>query len=76
MDQGLIKKIAKKVSRQFPEMQGVRPTVRRQSTPNNDPQFLLTFKGEANLPGGRTMKRIVRVVADPKGKVLRMSTSR
>lgn len=76
MDQGLIKKITKKVSRQFPEMQGVRPTVRRQSTPNNGQQFLLTFKGEANLPGGRTMKRIVRVVADPKGKVLRMSTSR
>ena len=76
MDQGIIQKITKKVARQFPEMQGVRPAIRQQSTPNNTKQFTLTYKGMANLPGGKTMKRIVRVVADPKGKVIRMSTSR
>ena len=76
MDQGIIEKITKKVTRQFPEMQGVRPAIRQHATRNNGEQFTLTYKGTANLPGGKTMKRIVRVVADPKGKVIRMSTTR
>ncbi len=52
-------------------MEGVRPTVK----PEKD-HYVVTFKGAAELPNGKSMKRIVRVVADENGDVVRMSTSR
>ena len=39
-------------------------------------RFLLTFKANGQGPGGQTIQRIVRVVADAQGKVLKISTSR
>lgn len=77
MDQNAMKKVTRKVTRQFPELKGARPTIKRQAAVGNGKeQFVLTYKGEAELPGGRTIKRIVRVVADSSGKVIRMSTSK
>lgn len=69
-------KINKQVSRQFPELSGVEPSVQVQRAPDDDSRFLLTYRGSAELPGGRRLKRIVRVVADAAGHVLRISTSR
>lgn len=69
-----VSKISRQVSKTFPEMRGVRPTVRRES--GDDSRFLLTFKGKADLPGGKKLSRIVRVVADERGRILRISTSR
>ncbi len=40
------------------------------------PLFLLTFKGRGQGPGGRSIVRIVRVIADERGKVLKISTSK
>ncbi len=75
MQNGSIAKVTRQVLRTFPEMEGVEPTVRAQ--PASDlPQFILTYKGKASLPGGKTLTRIVRVVADDRGQVLRISTSR
>jgi hypothetical protein len=76
MDSNIKKRIARKVSRSFPEMDGVKPSVREQGGKNGHAQYLLIFKGKASLPGGKTMNRIVRVVADASGKIIRMSTSR
>ncbi len=77
MNREAINKVSQKVSKQFPEMKSVRPTVRSESKSNNGKQkFSLTYKGKANLPNGRTISRIVRVVADESGKVIRMSTSK
>jgi len=73
MDKAKIEKISRKVRRQFPEMEGVQPTVRQSG---NTEQFILTYKGKAELPGGRSIPRIVRVTADDRGHVLRMSTSK
>ena len=39
-------------------------------------QYVLTFRGSGQGPGGRVINRIVRVVADDRGKVLKVSTSR
>jgi hypothetical protein len=50
----------------------VRPAVKSEE----GQRYLVTFKGTAELPDGKSMKRIVRVVADEKGDVIRMSTSR
>ncbi len=75
MENGPISKVTRQVLRTFPEMEGVEPTVRAQ--PSEDmPQFVLTYKGKASLPGGKILTRIVRVVADARGQVLRISTSR
>lgn len=72
-----VSQITRKVVEQFPEMEGTEPAVRRQGAPGNGTaQYLLTYKGVAELPGGRSMKRIVRVVADEDGRVIRISTSR
>jgi len=75
-----IDSIAKQVYRQFPEIKEARPVVQSQAgakTPGAAAdQFLLTFKGHGQGPGGQTIQRIVRVVADGRGKVIKISTSR
>jgi len=72
-----IAKVSRKVSKQFPEMKSVRPSVRSQSSSKNGNQrYTLTYKGKAALPGGREISRIVRVVTDENGKVFKMSTSK
>jgi hypothetical protein len=76
METDVQNRIARQVVRSFPEMNGVTPSVRRQSEKHGQSQFLLVFKGKASLPGGRTLTRIVRVVADESGNIVRMSTSR
>ena len=72
--------IARQVYRQFPEVRDARPQVQNQAgakTPGMDSsRFVLTFKGKGQGPGGQSIVRIVRVVADDRGKVLKISTSR
>jgi hypothetical protein len=77
MDRDAIARVTKQVARTFPEMSGARPAVKTQTAPSGGhEQYLLTFKGKAPLPGGRELTRIVRVVADDRGQILRISTSR
>ncbi len=72
--------IARQVYRQFPEIKEARPAVQNQpgaktlGAPGG--RFVLTFKGKGQGPGGQSIVRIVRVVADERGKVLKISTSR
>lgn len=72
--------IARQVYRQFPEVKNVRPAVQSQAAskaPAGTPgRYLLTFRGAGAGPGGQSILRIVRVVADERGKVIKMSTSR
>ena len=74
MKDSAIAKIEREVSREFSEMKGVRPAVKRQG--NGDEHYVLTFKGKADLPGGRKISRVVRVVADERGRIIKMSTSK
>ncbi len=77
MHKSLVEQISREVARSFPEMVGVRPTVRRQEAGRNaNPQYLLVYKGKADLPGGRLLNRIVRVVVDERGRIVRISTSK
>jgi hypothetical protein len=71
-----ISKVKKEVRNQFPEMTGVKPSIRKQEMRDGDEQYLLTFKGKADLPGGRKISRVVRVVADERGRILKLSTSK
>jgi hypothetical protein len=75
MEKGTVQKVSRQVVRTFPEMDGITPTVRSQPG-GPEGNFLLTYKGKAALPGGKSLTRIVRVVADDRGRILRISTSR
>jgi len=75
MDPDAIERVTREVVRTYAEMRGVSPTVRRE-TRSAQEQYILTYKAKVNLPGGKTMNRIVRVTADPRGRVERISTSR
>ncbi|MBI5293282.1 MAG: hypothetical protein HY872_15515 [Chloroflexi bacterium] len=73
--------IAKEVYQKFPELKGVRPDVQNQpvpsaKTPGEGERYLLTFKGVSVLAGTGRLVRVVRVTADGRGRVLKMSTSR
>ncbi len=77
MEKKVVSKISRKVAKTFPEMRHVQPTIRKQpGSSRQSPRFVLTFKGKADLPGGKRLTRIVRVVADERGEIIRMSTSR
>ncbi len=76
-----IDSISRQVYRQFPEIRDARPSVHNQAGAKSagiggSNQYVLTFRGAGRGPGGRTINRIVRVVADDRGKVLKVSTSR
>ena len=75
-----IQSIAQQVHHQFPEIQDLRPTVQSQPgakvTGAAADRFVLTFRGRGQGPGGKSIPRIVRVVADDRGKIVKISTSR
>ncbi len=81
---GSVKSISVSVYKKFPELTGVIPSIKKQTIPNtkaspkiNDTfRYLLTYKGVASMPGGHTMHKIVRVVANNKGKVVKMTLSK
>jgi hypothetical protein len=75
MDRDLLQKINHKVVSNFPEMRGVSPSLKREQT-RSGLRFRLTYKGKVELPEGRTMKRVIHVLADERGKILRMSASK
>ena len=86
LDRTHIKAITDRVCRRFPELKGISPNVRTQATPKSGrnsksghrakSRFLLTFSGSASLPGGKSMQRVVRVIANSKGKVLKIALSK
>ena len=82
-----IETITKQVYREFPEMKDAKPMVQDQpgvkqaKTPGaastaEANRFLLTFKGKALGPSGQSIVRIVRVVANERGQVIKISTSK
>jgi len=73
--------ISRQMYRQFPEIKDARPIIQNQAGAKaagvgGSEQYVLTFRGSGQGPGGRVINRIVRVVADDRGKVLKVSTSR
>jgi len=71
MESSAIDRVCQSVYRQFPELKGVRPSVRQSET-----NFLLIFSGKVKTADGKTLPRTVRVTANEKGNVLKLSTSR
>lgn len=85
MEPKTIEALTRKIHRQFPEVAGVRPKVRKQPIPKSDQaekadadqqNYLLTFNTVGKGPGGQNIPRWIRVVATPQGKILKISTSK
>lgn len=77
MDAKKIDSVSKQVRHTYPEMDGCMPSVKRQPSPaDGSDTFMLTYRGRASLPGGKSLSRIVRVVTDANGRILRISSSK
>lgn len=81
MDQKLIKSISSQVYRRFPEMAGSQPQVRLQASPQpksiaSDSTYLLTFRSTVEAHDGKRIARVVRVIANSQGRILKVTTSR
>jgi hypothetical protein len=80
----IIKNISDQVYRRFPEVAGVKPTIKKQpggknksgKSENGSFHILLTFRGSVDVGDGKRMVRLVRVVVDNRGDILKMTTSR
>jgi len=77
MDPKLIEKISRKVFTQFPELKGSKPKIKQSKSLSSQPSnYVLTYNIISKDIQGHKIPRHVRVVADSKGKILKMSTSR
>ena len=72
MDTKILQQLCNSIYRQFPDLNGEKPTVRNQGT---DKQLLI-FKGYATTVDGNRLPRTVRVVAAHDGSILKLTTSR
>jgi hypothetical protein len=79
MDSKTISGIKQQIYRQFPEVAGEEPSVKSQASaksPGNPPTYLITFKGRVAQTSGPSFSRMVRVVANDQGRILKVTTSR
>jgi len=72
MDKEVIAKICEKVYKRFPETEKKKPKVK----PYDGDLSLLLFNYKVKTADGLSMSRTVRVIATPKGKIIKMTTSR
>jgi hypothetical protein len=72
MNPQILSSVCKQVYRKFPEVSGTQPKV--QTRPEGN--LHLVFTGMAKAADGHLIPRTVRVVINPDGKILRMTTSR
>jgi hypothetical protein len=70
IENSTVEKISQRVYREYPEMRGARPSVSQAGD-----RCTLIYKASVRTPAG-PMARVVRVVADERGRIVRMSTSK
>ena len=70
----------KEIYRRFPEVKGKKPSIRKRQLPKTrsiarSNTYLLTYKSQALTVTNRSMPYCVRVVANEKGKILKITMS-
>ena len=70
-----IDKISQEVYEKHPDLKGVKPKITPREGENSS-DTLLIFQKKISGPGGKKINRIVRAVADEKGKIKKISTSK
>ncbi|HID85136.1 MAG TPA: hypothetical protein EYP54_08575 [Anaerolineales bacterium] len=78
LDEKRLHLINRRVYRDFPEFRGARPIVRRLRTAREGqpPRVLLLYRRRVTTADGKRLTRMVRVLATPKGKILKITTSK
>jgi hypothetical protein len=85
MDPKIAESITDQIYKRFPEVDGVKPTIKKQQIPDSQKHkgrgsikhnYLFTFKRNVKGPGNQKIIRWIRVVATPKGKIVKVSTSK
>jgi hypothetical protein len=71
----LLRPARQRLAREFPELAGASAQVTPQGSGGNA-RYLVVFRGQVAVPGGRRLERIVRATVDGRGKILKWSTSR
>jgi|WetSurMetagenome_2_1015567.scaffolds.fasta_scaffold1162514_1 hypothetical protein len=66
----IVETINQRVIREYPEMRGCRPSITSEKE-----RYTLLYRSRVSTPAG-DLARVVRVVADERGHILRMSTSK
>ena len=75
MQPKLIDKISQEVYEKHPDLKDVKPKIAPREGENSS-DTLLIFQKKISGPGGKKINRIVRAVADEKGKIKKISTSK
>jgi hypothetical protein len=80
MDDKHLDSICKQIYKRFPEVSGSLPKIQSQKSPLGSgdaaSQYLLVFQGNRAAADGKSIHRIVRVVASEQGRILKVTTSR
>ncbi len=81
MNQDQINTVNREVYRRFPELKDKKPKISLQEVSKSRsiakaPTYLLIYQGQVVVSGQKKLPRLVRVVADEQGKILKISTSR
>jgi hypothetical protein len=80
MDDKYLDSICKQIYKRFPEVSGSRPKVQAQKGTSGSKdapsQYLIVFQGSRDTADGKSINRIVRVVASEQGRILKVTTSR
>ena len=75
MEAKYIDKVSAEVYKKHPDLKGVKPKVTpREGDKSSD--TLLVYQKKVSGPGGKSINRIVRAVADESGKIKKISTSK
>jgi len=75
MDAKTLSSVCEQVYRKYPEVQGVRPKLQPISKGPSS-QHILIFASHATSSSGHSIARLVRVVVNGEGKIVKMSTSK
>ncbi len=90
LDDRYIDKAKKLVTETFPEMVDTEPSVSEKRShgkrmgrsiahspsPGRRGHYVLTFEKDVSLPGGQSLKRLVRVTMDQSGEVVKLTSSK
>ncbi len=72
MDEKIIAKINEEVYKQFPYLKDITPVIKTE----REGVFHFQYKGSVQTANQRTLPIIVNVVADEKGNITKLTTSR
>jgi len=77
LDPNMLKKISQEIYHRFPQVAGVKPDVKKQSSSEkNGNTYLLIYTDKGKKSSDVPITTYIRVVVNESGKIIKLSTSR